>query len=52
MQIALAGGSDGPVSFFFVGTLGDVILIPVILAALVIGGIFLGRMISRRKRKK
>lgn len=51
MNISLMGGSDGPTSFFFAGALGDVILIPVILAVLVIGGIFAGKIIRKKKKK-
>lgn len=51
MNISLMGGSDGPTSFFFAGALGDVILIPVILAVLVVGGIFAGKIIRKKKKK-
>ncbi len=51
VNISFMGGADGPTSFFFAGALGDVILIPVILAVLVIGGIFAGKMIRQKKKK-
>lgn len=51
MNISLTGGSDGPTSFFLAGTLGDVVLIPVVLAVLVAGGIFVGKMIRKKKGK-
>jgi len=52
MSFSLVGGSDGPTTFFFAGSLGDVIWIPVALAALIIGGICVGKIISRRKNQK
>lgn len=51
MNISFMGGADGPTSFFFAGALGDVILIPVILAVLVVGGIFAGKIIRKKKKK-
>ncbi len=51
MHISLMGGPDGPTSFFFAGALGDVILIPAVLAVLAAGGIFVGKMIGKKKRK-
>lgn len=51
MNISFTGGADGPTSFFFAGALGDVVMIPVVLAVLVIGGIVVGKMIRNKKRK-